>query len=549
MTPPADAGSGSRDRYRAIVEAQSELISLARPDGTLVYVNPAYARHFGFEAAQMIGRSLFEFVLASDEPAVRRVIAEVLASGTAMISENSMVDGAGVACRVAWTNGVQYEDGEPLLHSVGRDVTRHRALEQEILDSEAFVRKITDSLPLRIAYVDRGLRFRFVNPAHCRRFGKRRDEIIGRTREQLLGRPTSPEIAVHTQAALGGAVQRFEYDEQVDGVRHHFEIRLTPDIDAAGAVRGFFYTGLDITDRFDAEQALRALTLEAQAQSDVLRLVTEAIPATVVVVGADGRYRFANGAFERYCGLPRERIIGRTTVEVLGEEEIARRRPFMLRALQGESVTFTLDEVRPEGTTWLELTCIPLRLAGQGVDGFVGIAQDITAQRREQDRLTELSQRDPLTGLLNRTGLELFLERLTREGEGAMLALLYIDLDRFKPVNDRHGHATGDHLLKAVAQRLGGLVRPTDAVARLGGDEFVVVLAGAGTLANAETVAEKVVAAVGAPFDVDGLRLEIGASVGVAFGVEPGGGWRELIRRADAALYRAKACGRGRHAK
>jgi diguanylate cyclase (GGDEF)-like protein/PAS domain S-box-containing protein len=280
----------------------------------------------------------------------------------------------------------------------------------------------------------------------------------------------------------------------------------------------------------------------------VLRLVTEAIPATVVVVGADGRYRFANSAFERYCGLPRERILGRNAVEVLGEEEVARRRPFTLRALQGESVTFTLDYARPEGTTWLELNCIPLRLDGQAVDGFVGIAQDITSQRREQDRLTELSQRDPMTRLLNRAGFEHFLERTTREGAGATIALMYIDLDRFKPVNDRHGHATGDHLLQAVAQRLGGLVRPSDAVARLGGDEFAILLAGAGTMGNAEAVADKVVAAVGTAFDVDGLRLEIGASVGVAFGVEPGGDWRELICRADAALYRAKASGRGRHA-
>ena len=149
--PPADAGPGSQDRYRAIVEAQSELISLARPDGTLVYVNPAYARHFGFEPAQMIGRSLFEFVLASDEPAVRRIVSEVLSNGVTLTSENRMVDGNGHACWVVWTNGVQHEDGEPLLYSVGRDVTSRRALEQEILHSEAFVRKITDSLPLRIA--------------------------------------------------------------------------------------------------------------------------------------------------------------------------------------------------------------------------------------------------------------------------------------------------------------------------------------------------------------------------------------------------------------
>ena len=549
MTTPGNEGTGPRGRFRAIVEAQSELICLSRPDGTLVYVNPAFARHFGIEPEQMIGANLFDFVLEADEPAVRAMLAEVLSSGEAMTSENRMVDRDGRECWVAWTAGVRYEDGEPLLHSVGRDVTSRKALEQEILDSEAFVRQITDSLPLRIAYVGRDLRFRFVNLAHCRRFGRRREEILGRTRDELLGRPASEEIAARTRGALEGMLQRFEYDEVIAGADHRFDIQLIPDIAPDGDVRGFFYIGLDITERFDAEQALRELTREAQSQSDVLRLVTEAIPATVVVVGADGRYRFANGAFERYAGLPRERIIGRTAVEVLGEEEVARRRPYMQRALRGESVTFTLDYARPEGTTWLELSCIPLRLQGEAVDGFVGIAQDITSQRREQDRLTELSQREPLTGLLNRAGFEHFLERQAREGGGASLALLYIDLDRFKPVNDRHGHAVGDHLLQAVAKRLASLVRPTDAVARLGGDEFVILLCGVGRLAIAEAVAQKVVAAVGAPFDVDGERLEIGASVGVAFGVEPGGDWRDLVARADAALYRAKASGRGRHAK
>jgi diguanylate cyclase (GGDEF)-like protein/PAS domain S-box-containing protein len=549
MTSSAHAGSGSPDRYRAIVEAQSELISLARPDGTLVYVNPAYARHFGFAPQQMVGRCLFEFVQAADVAAVRSVFDQVLAGGPAISSENRMVDAAGRVYGVVWTNGVQHEDGEVLLYSVGHDVTGRKALEQEILDREAFVRMITDSLPLRVAYVDRDLRFRFVNLAHCRRFGRPREEILGRTREELLGRPTAPDIAAHTRSALAGAVQRFEYDETSDGTHKRLDIQLIPDIAPGGEVRGFFYIGLDITERFDAEQALRTLTLEAQSQSDVLRLVTEAIPATVVVVGADTRYRFVNGAFERYCGLPRERILGRTAGEVLGNEEVARRRPFMQRALRGESVTFALDYVRPEGTTWLELTCIPLRSDGHLVDGFVGIAQDITSQRREQARLTELSQREPLTGLLNRAGFEHALERLAGEGLGDTLALMYIDLDRFKPVNDQHGHAVGDHLLQAVAQRLGGLVRPSDAVARLGGDEFVILLAGVATIATAETIAEKVVTALATPFDVDGQRLHIGASVGVAFGVAAGGDWRELIRRADAALYRAKASGRGRHAR
>jgi diguanylate cyclase (GGDEF)-like protein/PAS domain S-box-containing protein len=548
MPSPDPGVPGPPDRFRAIVEAQSELITLARPDGELVYVNPACARQFGVAAQEMVGRNLFEFVLPEDLALVRRNVAEVLATGEPRTSETRMLDGRGEPCWVAWTNALQREGGQALLLSVGRDVTRRRLLEQELVQSEAFVRKITDSLPLRIAYVDRERRLRFANQAHCRRYGRPREEILGRTREELLGRPDSETIAAHTAAAFAGAVQRFEYDDVVDGTARRFAIELTPDIDPDGAVRGFFYTGLDITERAQAEQALRALTREAQRQSEVLHEVTEAIPATVVVVGADARYRFANTAFERYAGLPRECIIGRTAAEVLGEEEMARRRPFMRRALAGETVSFALDYPHPEGTTWLQLTCIPLRPGGDAVDGFVGIAQDITSQRREQDRLTALSQRDPLTGLLNRAGFEQFLERQVQAGLGEHLGLLYIDLDRFKPVNDEHGHATGDQLLRSAAQRLAGLVRPTDAVARLGGDEFVVLLSEVDALPICEMIAGKMVAAVGEPFDVEGRPLRVGASVGVAFGIAPGADAHELIRRADAALYRAKASGRGRHA-
>ena len=510
MSPPASGNPAPEDRFRAIVEAQPELICLSRPGGELVYVNPAFARHFGLAPERMLGGDLFEHVLAEDRAAVRRTLGEVLSGGHASVSEHRMVDAQGHASWVVWTNRVQREGDESLLCSIGHDVTRRKTLELELVESDAFVRKITDSLPLRIAYVDRDLRFRFVNQAHCRRFGRRREEILGRTREELLGRPASPEIAAGMDGALAGVTQRFEYEDLVDGATRRFDIQLIPDIDVDGSVRGFFYIGLDITDRANAERALRTLTQEAQAQSDILRLLTEAIPATVVVVGADGRYRFANGAFERYCGRPRDRISGHTAVDVLGAAEVARRRPYMKRAFAGESVTFALDYATPEGTTWLELSCIPLQLAGHGVDGFVGIAQDITSQRREQDRLTALSQRDALTALLNRAGFEQFFGRLSDSGQGAALGLLYIDLDRFKPVNDQHGHAVGDRLLQAVARRLAGLVRPTDAVARLGGDEFVILLADVGALAHCDAVADKVVAAVGAPFDVDGQWLHIG---------------------------------------
>lgn len=286
---------------------------------------------------------------------------------------------------------------------------------------------------------------------------------------------------------------------------------------------------------------------QLQRQADILQAITEAIPATVVVVDGEGRYRFANAAFERYCGLAREQIIGRRAIDVLGAAEVERRKPYMVRACAGEPVAFELDYPGEHGTCWLSLSCIPLQVDGV-VDGFVGISQDVTRERRERDRLAHLAERDALTGLLNRAGFERSLERLMfAEGAGTV-ALLFVDLDHFKPVNDRHGHLAGDRLLQLFAQRLAGAVRATDVVARLGGDEFTILLPGVADPAQAMRVADKVLAAARAPFELDGCTLAVSASVGVALGLQPQAGWRELVARADAMLYRAKAEGRGRAA-
>lgn len=404
------------DRFRAIVEAQAEFVSLAQPDGRLCYVNPAYARQFGLAPAELLGRNLFDFVAPADHEAVRGHLAGVLRDGQPRCGENRMLAAGGREIWVAWSHSTQREGGVPLVHSVGRDVSsEHRA---------------------------------------------RR---------------------------------------------------------------------------------------ELERQSEILNAVAEAIPSTVVVVDGQGRYRFVNRAFEAYCGRPREQILGRTAMDVLGEDEVARRRPFMQKAYAGEAVDFTLDYPGPAGTRWLSMSCLPLRVEGV-LDGFVGVSKDVTEQRREEARLTHLAQRDPLTGLLNRAGFDAEIERLVRQGDGPHLALLYIDLDHFKPVNDTHGHAAGDLVLQLFAKRLAQSVRESDRVARLGGDEFAVLLVSVGAAANARDVADKVLKAAQSRFEIGGQSVAIGASVGVAFAVAQGDSWRSLMARADAMLYQAKQAGRGCHA-
>ena len=658
----------SEATHRAIVDMQSEMISLAQADGTLAYANPAYARHFGRQPEQMTGAQLFEFVVPSDRAAVQAQVAQVLATGQSHSGENRMLAADGTERWVSWTNSAQRDaEGHVLLHSVGRDVTdRKRAeqalrasqaflartgrvagvggweldllnskvtwseetrrihevpgdyepqletainfyapasrpvieeavrvamelgkpwdielslitatgrpievraqgevefeagravrlvgafqditerkqLEKRVADSERFLRQIADSLPIRIAYTDAQLRYGFVNLAHIKRFGRPREEIIGRTRSELALAGTDAGIDARVSAVMAGRAQRFEFEETVDGELRRIESQLIPDVADNGQVRGFFSTGVDITERDAAQQHL-------QRQTATLHSVTEAIPVIVGALDRDLRYRFVNGAFERWYGLSREQVVGRRADEVLPLADFERSLPWAERALAGETVQFERGYPNREGKPHLAVSYVPLRMEDGRVDGFVAVAVDVTLQHREQTRLQELAQRDPLTGLLNRAGFEERLQQHLQRGQGPMLALLYIDLDRFKPVNDQHGHAVGDQVLRLFAQRLTRLVRPSDAVARLGGDEFAVLLPQVREVRSAHTVADTIIAAAGVPFNLHGLRVNIGASVGVATGADAALGGAEFVARADAQLYRAKAAGRGQRA-
>jgi len=534
----------SETQYRAIVEEQLEMISLAQPDGTLSYVNPAYASQFGRTPDQMIGRSLFDFIEPADRQAVGAQLDEVLRTGQSRSGENRMTLPDGEVRWVAWTNGVQHDaQGRSLLHSVGRDISARKHAEQALVASESLLKRTG-----RVAGVG-GWQVDLRSGAVSWSEETRRIHEVAPDYQPTIEQGIdfyAPEARPVIQAAVQACIERGEpWDLELPFVtakRRQLWVRAAgeAEFERGQAVRliGAFQ---DITERKQLEH-------DVASQAATLRLVTEAIPATVAVIGADLLYRFANSAFEQACGLSRNRIVGRSAREVLGDEEFERREPWIVRALAGEPVVFELDYAGREGATHQSINYVPLRLATGEIDGFVVVGQDITAQRREALRLMELSQCDPLTGLLNRTGFEQFLQRHVDAGAGPSLALLYIDLDHFKPVNDEHGHAAGDQILKLFGQRLAKLVRPTDAVARLGGDEFAVALVGAREASNAHKVADKVLAAAQTPFEVAAQVLSIDASVGVAFGVEPARGWADLVERADAQLRAAKASGKGRHA-
>jgi diguanylate cyclase (GGDEF)-like protein/PAS domain S-box-containing protein len=302
-------------------------------------------------------------------------------------------------------------------------------------------------------------------------------------------------------------------------------------------------------DELQSVNAELRLTSAAVARLNDMVMIARVVDGD----GAEQPIIFANAAFEQRTGYRRADVIGRSMRILHGPEtdqaEVARIVGAMARK---EAVTAELVNYTKAGEPyWVEMEMVPFSGEGGRNTHWVLVARDITERRKFANDIHRLAFFDVLTGLPNRRLLMDRLERLLAQAHaGAGFgALMFIDLDHFKYINDARGHATGDALLKHAAERLSRLVRKDDTVARLGGDEFVVLLAHLGhdleaATAGALGVAEKVRLALTSDFDIDGQQYNSSASIGVALLPHAGQSAHDVLREADTAMYRAKNSGR-----
>jgi diguanylate cyclase (GGDEF)-like protein len=287
-------------------------------------------------------------------------------------------------------------------------------------------------------------------------------------------------------------------------------------------------------------ERLQATTVSRSYMESVLHSMGEAL----LVVSRDGLIETANPAAARLLGYEREELRGLAFAAVV--EPGSRR----LERVQGPSPTrFDARLLARDGTRVpVALSAVPMRTAG-AEPAIVCIAQDLRERIAAEERLRYLARHDPLTTLPNRLLLgERLRSAISRaERTGLAVALLYLDLDSFKHVNDTLGHQEGDRLLQAMAARLLACVRGQDEVARLGGDEFVVIVEDVSDAREPARVAEKIISALSAPFALGGFELRMRASVGISLGPAHGATAEELLKAADAAMYRAKRTGQGRY--
>ncbi|GAA3160206.1 hypothetical protein GCM10010466_58830 [Planomonospora alba] len=304
-----------------------------------------------------------------------------------------------------------------------------------------------------------------------------------------------------------------------------------------------FYDNANLLARLDASM------LELSRHERRSRSLVQNSSDIIAVTTADGNLSYVSSSVERILGTPVTAWVGRPVTRAAHPDDVPVLREVFhrLRREPGATVTFQVRMLHADGDwRWLEIVSTD-RLGDPTINGIVSNARDITETKLFQDRLAHQATHDTLTRLANR---DLFAERAASvlgETGGAGVALVLVDLDDFKAVNDRLGHAVGDALLVAVADRLRGCVRQVDMVARLGGDEFAVLLRGVCATAAGE-IAEQIIQALRTPVIAGGHDLLVQASIGLADG-GPDTDANELLRRADLAMYAAKEQGKSRYVR
>jgi diguanylate cyclase (GGDEF)-like protein/PAS domain S-box-containing protein len=309
-----------------------------------------------------------------------------------------------------------------------------------------------------------------------------------------------------------------------------------------------------LRDRDQRAGEARAATDREQTLVDDLRRSEQRFRSLVthssdvfLIIGADGTVSYQSPAVERVLGYQPDARAGRQIFELTHPDDIGFVKSTIANLLKTPGAQETIElRTRHADGTWRTLEATGRNLMSDpSVGGIVVNYRDVTERKRLEEQLTQQAFHDPLTGLANRA---LFSDRtdhaMRQRREDRKLAVLFLDLDDFKTVNDSLGHVAGDLVLRAVADRLAACLRTGDTVGRLGGDEFAVLVEDADA-ADTQMVARRILDAFGDPFEVAGRQVRLSASIGVAFGAGAGSA-DELMRNADVAMYTAKGRGKGR---
>jgi len=508
-------------------------------DGKLTAANPAAERILRLPPDGWRGRSISDFYPSPSDRQIERKLCEENQVSDLRV-EMRRADGSLFWCEVTACL-IRDSDGRPdrIVGSI-EDVTRYVEAEAKRSEALTSLESIISHTPsVAIEIFDRDGSVTLWNPAAEEIYGYLATEVLGKRIQDVLLEGDEValfEAEVRRICDAGEAMEPYEWSvRRKDGTMRH--VVSTMFALPVGGAMSVCCMDVDVTARRIAEEALKE-------REERYRLLFERNLAGVYRVDLEGRLFDCNDACARIFGFySREQLMRHERIEFLGSSE---RRTSLLQQLvrDGSLANLEIELDRVDGTRVWALQNLTLSHGTR--DLIDGTLIDISDRKLTEERMTFQAFHDALTTLPNRL---LFHDRLSRALSHArrhtqLLSVMFLDLDRFKLINDTLGHAVGDQLLQMVAARLRGVLREEDTVSRVGGDEFTILLPELDVVDDALRVAHKVLAAITEPLHIDGMEHLITASIGVSFFPNDGDDGEVLVRAADAAMYRAKELGR-----
>lgn len=519
--------------------------------GQVTSWNNAAAELFGYGAQEMIGLSLDRLLPAERIDEVQALLLRAAqgdklpsAEGPWLRKDGSIVHVASALSPIC--------DGQGRIVGtsiIARDVSdrfeRDELSAELALDAQQFVSLVESSDDAIVSKSLDGIVTSW-NRAAERIFGYTAWEIVGSSMARMLPPDRrEEERQLLRRVAHGERVQHFETVRlHKSGRPIDVSVSLSPIRDLAGQVIGASKIARDISSRVENERRARELA----RQSRVYAAIVESSDDAIISKTLEGTITSWNRAAERIFGYTAEEIIGLPMTTLIPADRLGEEVDILARLSRGERIEhFETVRMRKDGgLVNISATVSPLMDDHGQVIGASKIARDITGRIQAERTIWMQANYDTLTQLPNRRH---FQERLHSEiaragGAGKHMAVLFIDLDRFKEVNDTLGHQAGDDLLLQAAERIKGALRDADSVARMGGDEFTVLLSDIAGANDATPIAERLNTRLSAPFMLGGVQMHISGSIGVAVYPEDGTTVDELLKHADQAMYESKRLGR-----
>lgn len=538
--------NAARERFQWLAENVSDVVMQLNNAGVVQWITPSVAARIGRPQEEIVGKPFITLVHPDDRGRIEALdhqlqrcpFAEIIVRLSISdggyrwfsIAMHPMFDASGaIVGRIGGAHDIQRE--VQARDSAEAERRRLNATLETLFDPHVVVRPVRDDTGLIVDFI-----FDDANPAACGWIGIDRDTIKGSPLLQVYPSvETSGLLKILADTADTGRPAMVDAFAFPLGAAGHRWI----DIRAVRIDERVSFTWRDVTDH-------NAVTRKLVASEEQFRLLAENSSDVVVRVGTDGTIMWVSPAVTRVLGWAQEDWIGRMTTDFFsGSADRKRFLDEQQKALMGQSILLrTQMQAKGGAIHWVEIHAGPYRTDEGTINGIAASFRLVDAEVSSQRILERRARTDELTRLLNRKEVIDRIESLNKH-DGRTIAVLWCDIDRFKVVNDTYGHAAGDTVLKALADRIRGCLRsPDDIGARIGGDEMLILLNGVRDLQEAVDVAEKLRRSATDPIPTADAPITITLSIGVTL-AHPDEGTDTLIARADDAMYQAK--GRGRN--